>query len=113
MQEDQTLWEALSAFAEQLGAELHIRSWACCLEICLRTFEEEMQLRLHAHLYLMREAQQLRCESLKILRFMFLDPYLKDTLWGKKVAKGNWAVAYYCLAPRRGSVFRHGSLQRF
>ena len=85
MQEAQTLWEALSAFAEQLGAELHIRSWACCLEICLRTFEEEMQLRLHAHLYLMSEVQQLRCEIPKKLRFLFSGPHLKDTMWGKEV----------------------------
>ena len=65
MQEAQTLWCAFSAFHAFLAAELHGSSWACCLEISLRTFEEEKQLRLHAHLYLKSEVQQLRCESPK------------------------------------------------
>ena len=83
------------------------------MEICLRTFEEEKQLRLHAHLYLKSEMQQLRCERAKKLRFFSSDPHLKETLWGRKVAKANWAGAYYCLAPKLGSVFRHGSIERF
>ena len=70
------------SFCRFLAAELHAPSWACCLEICLRTFEEEKQLRLHAHLYLKNEVQQLRCESPKQLRFMFSDPELKGTWWG-------------------------------
>ena len=57
--------------------------------------------------------QQLRCTSAKKLRFKFTDPHMKDTLWGKKVAKANWAGAYYCLAPKRGSVFRYGTIKRF
>ena len=59
------------------------------------------------------EQQQLRCDSAKELRFKGTDPHLKDTLWGKKVAKANWAGAYYCLAPKCGSVWSHGSIQRF
>lgn len=113
MLEAQTLWKAFLAFAEELAAELHAPHWACCLEICLKTFQEQKQLRLHCHLYLKSEVQQLRCESAKKLRFKFTDPHLKDTLWGKKVAKANWAGAYYCLAPKRGSVFRHGTIRPF
>ena len=44
-------------------------SWACCVEICLKTFEEQKQLRLPLDLVLRNEAQQLRCESAKKLRF--------------------------------------------
>ena len=61
MQQAQTLWTAFSAFAEQLAADLHAPSWACCFEICLRTFEEEKYVRLHAHLYLRSEVQRLHC----------------------------------------------------
>ena len=113
MQRAQTLWKAFSEFAEQLAADLHAPNWACCFEICTRTFEEEKQLRLHGHLYLKSDVQQLRCEFQSKLRFMDSDPHLKDTLWGKKVGRANWAGAYYCLAPKLGSVFRHGSVQRF
>ena len=49
------------------------------------TFEEEKQLRLHAHLYLKSEVQQLRCEIPKKLRLLFSGPHLKDTMWGKEV----------------------------
>ena len=93
MLEAQTLWKAFLVFAEKLAADLHAPSWACCLEICLKTFQEDKQLRLHLHLYLKSEVQQLRCECAKKLRFKFTDPHLKDTLWGKKVAKANWAGA--------------------
>ena len=113
MQETQTLGKAFSAFAEQVAAELHAPSWACCLEICLRTFEDEKKLRLHAHLYLKSEVQQLRCESSRKLRFKFSDPHLKDTLWGKKVARANWAGAYYCLVPKLGSVFAMARFSAF
>ena len=50
MQEAQALWKAFTVFAGELVADLHAPSWACCLEICLRTFEDEKQLRSHAHL---------------------------------------------------------------
>ena len=108
-----SLWKLFLAFAEDLVKELHAPSWACCCEICLKTFQEQQQLRLHFHLYMKSEVQQLRCESVKKLQFKYSDPHLKDTLWGKKVARANWAGAYYCLAPKRGSVFRAGSLRRF
>ena len=49
------------------------------------TFEEEKQLRLHAHLYLKSEVQQLRCEIPKKLRLLFSGPHLKDTMWDKEV----------------------------
>ena len=111
--EAQTLWRDFSKFAEALAADLHAPSWACCLEICLKTFEEQKQVRLHLHLYLKSEVQQLRCESARKLRFKYSDPHMKDTLWGKRVAKANWAGAYYCLAPKRGSVFTHGTIRRF
>ena len=113
MPEAQTLWKAFLEFADALAAQLHAPLWACCLEICLKTFEEQKQLRLHIHLYLKSDVQQLRCESFKKLRFRSSDPHLKDTLWGKKVSKANWAGAYYCLAPKRGSVFSHGTIRRF
>ena len=57
-------------------------------------------------------ASELILPELK-LRFKGSGPNFKETMWGKKVAKANWAGAYYCLVPKRGSVFRHGSIQRF
>ena len=77
------------------------------------TFEEEKQLRLHAHLYLKSEVQQLRCEIPKKLRFLFSGPHLKDTMWGKEVDEANWAGAYDCLVSKLGVVLRHGSIQHF
>ena len=67
MQQAQTLWTAFLAFAERLAADLHAPSWACCFEICFRTFEDVKQLRLHAHLFLKSESQPLRCRSRKKL----------------------------------------------
>ena len=77
------------------------------------TFEEEKQLRLHAHLYLKSEVQQLRCEVPKKLRFLFSGPHLKDTMWGKEVDEANWAGAYDCLVSKLGVVLRHGSIRHF
>ena len=114
MADVQLLWRHFLAFTETVAADLHVPNWACCLEICLTTYQEEKELRLHAHLFLRNEVQTIRCESARRLTFLFSEPHLKDTLWGRKVSKGaNWAGAYYCLAPKLGSVCRHGSIQRF
>ena len=112
-QEAHDLWEAFLAFAQELSVDLHAPLWACCVEICLKTFQEQHQVRLHIHLYLKNELQAIRCENARKLRFLGTDPHHKEVLWGKKIVKANWAGAYYCLAPKRGSVFRHGSIRRF
>ena len=109
----QSVWQTFLTFAENLAADLHAPSWASCLEICLKTFEEQQQVRVHLHLFLKSEVQQLRCTCARKLQFKYSDPHVKDTLWGKKVARANWAGAYYCLAPKRGSVFRHGTIRSF
>ena len=107
----QSVWQTFLTFAEKLAADLHAPSWACCLEICLKTFEEQQQIRVHLHLFLKNEVQQLRCTSARKLRFKCTDPHVRDTLWGKRVARASWAGAYYCLAPKHGSVFRHGTIR--
>ena len=110
MEPAQTLWASFLGFSESLAAELDAPIWAACQEICLKTFEDQKQLRLHHHLFLKNEVRQLRCESSKKLRFKGSNPHHKERLWGKVVAKGNWSGAYYCLPPKYWSVFRHGSV---
>ena len=112
--EVQQLWKDFGAFVERLCADLHAPNWACCLEICLVTFDQEQRLRIHAHLFMRNEVQQIRCECRRMISYRGTHPHMKDTLWGKKLSKGSsWAGAYYCLAPKVGSVFRNGSVQRF
>ena len=60
---------------------------------------------MQLHLCVESEVQELRCESATKFRFKATDPRLKETLWGKKVAKANWAGASYCLAPKSGFTF--------
>ena len=112
LQQAKLLWIALKAFVSGLATQLHVPQWVCCLDTCLKTFKEEKQLHVHAHVYLRNETQQFRCESSRKLKFMSSDPHV-TTVWGKKVVKGDWVGAYYCLAPKLGSVFRHGSIERF
>ena len=111
--EAEALWTAFSSYAHDLAADLHAPSYACCLEICLKTFEQEKLLRLHAHVYMRNEVQEVRSEHQARLRFKHSDAHLKDTLWGKKTARSNWAGAYYCLAPKLGSLYQRGSVERF
>ena len=113
MPEAETLWKAFREFTEQLASELQTPLFACCLELCMKTWEDEKLLRVHSHLFLKREEGLLRCSNARLLRFLYTDPHLKDTLWGRKIAKANWAGAYYCLAPKIGSVFTHSSFRRF
>ena len=109
----QSVWKTFLSFAEQLASDLHASAWAACLEIGLKTLEEQQQVRVHLHLFLKSEVQQLRCTCARKLRFKYTDPHVKETLWNKRVARANWAGAYYCLAPKRGSVFRHGTIRSF
>ena len=103
------LWTAFSSHACDLAGDLRAPAYACCLEISLRSFEKEKLLRLHGHLYMRNEVQEIRSENQVRLRFKHCDPHSKDTLWGKKTARSNWAGAYYCLAPKLGSLYQFGS----
>ena len=107
------IWTAFKKHSEHLAKKLHATYWTCCLEICLRTFQEENEVRLHAHLFLKSEGDQIRCEDSRLLLFLFTSPHVKDMLWGKRVSRSNWSGAYYCLAPKLGSIFRDGSIRRF
>ena len=113
MQEAEDIWKALQDHSKGLAVKLHATHWACSLEICLKTFEEERVTRLHAHVFLKSDVQMMRCDNARVLNFLKTEPHLRETLWNKKFGKTNWAGAYYCLAPKLGSVFRDGSLQRF
>ena len=68
---------------------------------------------MHLHLYLKSDDHQLRSESRQKLRFKYTTPHLRDTIWGRKVKLANWAGAYYCVAPKKGSVFRGGNIKPF
>ena len=63
MAEVQLLWKHFLAFSDKLATDLHVPNWACCLEICLRTYAEKKELRLHVSEerepdYLLRERQE-------------------------------------------------------
>ena len=107
------LCSALKDFGKAVAEHLRAQSWACCMELCLRTFEDERVLRLHAHVFLRQESEKMRCEDQRLLRFLGGDPHVVETIWGKRVRRGNWAGAYYCLAPKHGSLFRYAPLVPF
>ena len=84
------------------------------MEICLKTFQEQQELRVH--LLVFRRAT-IECvasiRDQKQLQFRNTLPHIRDSSWGRKVAKANWAGAYYCLPPKLGSVYSHGTACRF
>ena len=88
-------------------------AYACCLEICVKTFEQEKLLRLHAHVFMRSQVRRIRSGNRVRLRFKDSDPHLMDTLWVKKSSRSNWAGAYYCLAPKLGLLYQCGSVERF
>ena len=110
--EAQALWQDSLTFAETLSTLFRAQSWCACLEICLKTFREQQELRVHLHVYL-KSDNRMRCQDQKQLQFQNTLPHIRDSLWGRKVAKANWAGAYYCLAPKLGSVYSHGTACRF
>ena len=107
------LWQDFTAFSEDLADKLHAPFWACCLEICSKTWQKEQMLRLHGHLFLKCQTGKLRCQDQKCLRFRDSSPHQSDTLWGKKTARSNWAGAYYVLSPKSSSILRKGSVEPF
>ena len=113
MAETAKLWTAFRDFSQRLKSELDVTYMACCVELCMQTWHDEKVLRLHGHLFLKSGNGLVRCECARMLRFLYADPHVRDTLWGRKVAKANWAGAYYCLAPKIGSLFTHSCMQRF
>ena len=109
----QSICDAFHAYAQQVTADLFASVWACSMEICLRTYEEEKVIRLHGHLYMKSEERKIRCNSRSRLMFMTCQPHLQQTLWNKRTARTTWAGAYYCLCPKFGSVFKYATVKPF
>lgn len=89
--EAQILGARFKAFCEHLAGGLHVPVYCCCLEICLKTYVEQKQLRLHGHLFLKSDMQRIRCECSMKLCFLEGSPHAKHMLFGRKVGKSNWA----------------------
>ena len=95
----QELCTAFKLHSEQLSELLGATAHCFGVEICLDTWSEESILRLHGHLFLKHSDKKLRAQNKKPLMFRDSEPHLKTQLWGKQCSRGNWAGAYYCLAP--------------
>ena len=109
----QELCTAFKLHSEQLSELLGATAHCFGVEICLDTWSEESILRLHGHLFLKHSDKKLRAQNKKPLFFRDSEPHLKTQLWGKQCSRGNWAGAYYCLAPKLGALFQGGSVKPF
>ena len=89
---------SFKAFAELLAADVRA-VYCCCLEICLKTFEEQKELRLHGYLFLKKEISDIRCERARKLRFLDVDP-IADRYCGARKSKRQIGQAATIVWPR-------------
>ena len=66
---------------------------------------------MHGHLYLKKATGNMRCRSDSALTFQGVKPHHSAWLEGARLSKG-WAGAYYVTAPKQGTLYTSGNLER-
>ena len=108
------LWGEMRRHADVVQARMKASDFACCLEICPRTFEEESVARLHLHVFL-RAAQRMSLPPMRLLELAGTVPIVADVVGGLPMAKqsGSWAGYLYCVVEKFGHVFSFGTKRPF
>ena len=109
------LWCDFEARCSQVLTYLGDISWARCFEICMATYSNERQLRVHGHLFLRRPEGRIDLTGAEdILKFRGLLPKPSESM-GKhtRSAMASWQGAFYCQCPKIGSLFSAGNVVPF
>ena len=111
----QRLWSEFYQLADQLVRIMRVTHWTACMEICTKTWTEERQVRLHAHLFLKRRDGKMDFKNLgNTLPFHSCFPVVSE--WYKVSSRSSacsWMGAFYCQAPKIGGVFSAGNVEPF
>ena len=104
--------QTFQRWADVLVHEVGANSWACSVEICLKSLRQKRELRLHSHLFIRNDTMVIRILNKSRLLFQKCMPYVTNRCYGRQMARNAWSGAYYCQCPKLGSVYSAGSHER-
>ena len=108
----QETWNSFLDLVQMVSRDWFCSVWAATFELCTKSWAEKGELRVHAHAYLKKDSK-LRSGQHAELRFRDTFPHRSNSLAGLCRHISGWAVAYYCWAPKQGTIFVAGSHRPF
>ena len=108
-------WKDFEAFVKQLAEEHFVRFYAQSFELCTQTFAESLQVRVHAHAFLLREDARIQIHKKEKANFQGSAAVKSKSCGANSVLRGSgvWCGCYYLLSPKIGSIFRSGSVRPY
>ena len=104
------LWKDLQTHVGKMQMTLQSDDHAYSLEVCTETLKDKRQVRLHAHAFY-KKGSKMYMAHVQQAKFKFCKPNKSPTIGGVNAnrASSGFAGMYYCVAPKFGSVFSHGT----
>ncbi len=104
------LWTRLQAHVLQLQKAALADDFACCMEICTKSFASARVCRIHFHVFL-RSQRRMWLQNHDLMFFEGCRPHLAAIVGGIFIAKSQatWIGAFYCTADKVGSVLTASS----
>ena len=110
----QALWTSFQNGIKQWVDKLAVDTWAACLEVCLQTYSQKQEVRVHAHLFI-RSPSKIRVQSQRYFLWQGSLPHTNASVMGmtgRKMSSSNCGL-YYLQCPKRGSLFSVGNVIPF
>ena len=109
----QALWQEFLIFVKDAVIELFINDWAASMELCMNTWEEQGQLRIHMHLC-WKSSQKVRLKRHDPLVFRGTPPHASATIATlQSRVSGSWCGLYYLTCPKIGVIESTSTKQAF
>ena len=107
------LWEEFVAFVDNVTCVHNLKDWAASMEVCMATWEEKSQVRIHLHLC-WKSTNRLQLRSPCSFIFRGAVPHKAATIATLQTrVSGSWCGLYYLLCPKIGKIFSRGSKAAF
>ena len=108
------LWNEYRVFCERLVASLGAAHFAFCLELCVDTWQEESEVRVHGHMYVSGDSAKLKMARANLAAFKDCNPHKSHKVAAlSNRACGGFAGCYYILAPKIGSIKSHSNVRAY
>ena len=109
----ESLWKRVRHEASRWNVMLGANDYTVCLELCTATWEQEKNVRLHAHIaYSARDRMSMTVGQLGDYKFMGTVPHVSEEQGQRRRVCG-WASFYYVQAPKISSLWHWGTKYAF
>ena len=108
------LWDAFSNHVDGLVEVTRANEWASSLEMCMDSWQETGQVRVHCHLYLKSQPAKMYAASSEPFVLLGSLPHRAHMIQGMQHrASGSYCGLYYLSCPKIGQVLERASVRAY